>query len=223
MYVTKIKDMRTNAQTLLRRLAVGITTLLLASTPVLAQGTAEVWLNKVTEKLQNKGTEISFRINEEGMRLSGKLLIEGEKFLYDTEEMKIWYDGITQWTLQMGNGYNEMYINNPTPEEQQSINPYLLLSNYKKHFTTTDGGATTLGGKPVHLVVLKAKYEDQEPETVNIYVSGDSNLSAIEFASSSDLDFRIEVRSMRSGLTFPKGTFTFQAESHQVDEIIDMR
>lgn len=223
MYMIKIKDMRTSAQTLLKRLAVGITTLLLASTSILAQGTAEVWLSKVTEKLQNKGTEISFRIDEEGMHLSGKLLIDGEKFLYDTKEIKIWYDGITQWTLQMGNEYNELYINNPTPEEQQSINPYLLLSNYKEHFTTTDGGATTLGGKPVHLVVLKAKHEGQEPETVNIYISGDSSLAAIEFASSSDLDFKIEVRSMRNGLTFPKGTFTFQAEGHQVDEIIDMR
>ena len=66
MYMIKIKDMRTNAQTLLKRLAVGITTLLLASTSVLAQGTAEVWLSKVTEKLQNKGTEISFRIDEAG-------------------------------------------------------------------------------------------------------------------------------------------------------------
>ena len=197
--------------------------MLFAASPVSAQGAAEVWLNKATEKLRNKGTEIAFRIHEEGVNISGKLLMDGEKFLYDTKEIKIWYDGITQWTLQMGNGYNELYINNPTPEEQQSINPYLLLSNYKEHFTTTDGGATTLRGKPVHLVVLKAKYEGQEPETINIYISGDSNLAAIEFTSSSELDFKIEVRSMRNGLTFPKGTFTFQAEGHQVDEIIDMR
>ena len=210
-------------QTTLKRLAIGIIALMLTALPSVAQGTAEVWLDKATEKLRNKGSEISFRINEDGVRLSGKLLIDGEKFFYDSEDMKIWYDGTTQWTLQMGNDYNELYINAPTPEEQQSINPYLLLNSYKEHFTTEDGGTKTLGGNPVHQVILNAKHEGQEPSRVNIYITGDALLAAIEFASSGDIDFQIEVRSMRNGLTFAKDTFTFPAESYKVDEVIDMR
>ena len=62
-------------------------TWMLVPSPMMAQGAAEVWLNKATEKLMNKGSEISFRINEEGMHLGGKLLIDGEKFFYDTEDM----------------------------------------------------------------------------------------------------------------------------------------
>ena len=112
--------------------------MLFFSSPASAQGIAEVWLNKAAEKLRTKGTEITFRIKEEGMRISGKLLMDGSKFVYDTEEMKIWYDGTTQWTLQMRDGYNELYINNPTAEDQQSISPYLLLNNYKENFTITD-------------------------------------------------------------------------------------
>ena len=210
-------------QTTLKRLAVGIITLMLTALPSIAQGTAEVWLNKATEQLRNKGSEISFRINEDGVRLSGKLLIDGEKFFYDSEDMKIWYDGTTQWTLQMGSGYNELYINNPTPEEQQNINPYLLLNNYKEYFTTADGGAKTRGGKPVHQVILKAKHEGQEPSCVNVYITSDAFLDAIEFASSGNINFKIDVRSMRNGLTFAKDTFTFPADSYKVDEVIDMR
>ena len=140
--------------------------MLFAASPVSAQGAAEVWLNKATEKLRNKGTEIAFRIHEEGVNISGKLLMDGEKFLYDTDEMKIWFDGITQWTLQMGNGYNELYINNPTPEEQQSINPYLLLSNYKEHFTIADGGRKD-NGKPEHKVIMTPNDKSQAPSSIN--------------------------------------------------------
>lgn len=197
--------------------------LLLFTTQVSAQGAAEVWLNKATEKLQNKGTEIAFRINEESIHLSGKLLIDGEKFLYDTEEMKIWYDGTTQWTLQQGNGYNELYINNPTPEEQQSINPYILLNGYKKHFTATDGGEKSLNGKPVHQVRLTANDKTHEPSNVNVHIHSDGTLASVEIIAPDGIPYKIEVRSMRNGLTFPKGTFSFPADSYKVDETIDMR
>ena len=210
-------------QTTLKRLAIGIIALMLTALPSVAQGTAEVWLDKATERLRNKGTEISFRIDEEGVRLTGKLLIDGENFLYDTDEMKIWYDGTTQWTLQMGSGYNELYINNPTPEEQQQINPYLLLKEYKEHFTPEDGGTKSLNGTTTHQVVLKAKDDSQEPSEIYVYINSDATLAAIEFAASDGSVYEIDVRSMRNGLTFPKDTFVFPTDGYHVDETIDMR
>lgn len=196
---------------------------MLSVTSVSAQGVAEIWLSKATEKLQNKGTEIVFRINEEGVHISGKLLMEGERFSYDTEDMKIWYDGTTQWTMQMGNGYNELYINNPTPQEQQTINPYLLLTEYKDYFTATDGGEKTYNGKLVHMITMKANDESQEPSHINVYIASDASLSALEFMAPDGQLYKIEVRSMRNGLTFPKDTFTYRSEAYPADEVIDMR
>ena len=40
----------------------------LATHSVMAQGTAEVWLSKAVGQFQNKGVEVVFRINEEGMK-----------------------------------------------------------------------------------------------------------------------------------------------------------
>jgi hypothetical protein len=210
-------------KTILKRLNMSIIILMLVALPTMAQGTAEVWLDKATERLRNKGTEISFRIDEEGVRLTGKLLIDGENFLYDTDEMKIWYDGTTQWTLQMGSGYNELYINNPTPEEQQQINPYLLLKGYKEHFTPEDGGTKSLNGTTTHQVVLKAKDDSQETSEIYVYINSDATLAAIEFAASDGSVYEIDVRSMRNGLTFPKDTFVFPTDGYHVDETIDMR
>lgn len=197
--------------------------MVLSSVQLQAQGTAEVWLNKATSILQNKSSEIVFHFNGEGMHINGKLLIDGPKFVYDTEEMKIWYDGTTQWTLQMGNGYNELYINSPTPEEQQAINPYLLLNSYKEYFTVTDGGEKIIGGKPAHVVILKANDEDHEPNNASIYILSDGTLAALEIIAPNDQLYKIEVRSMRSGLTFPKDNFTYPAKEYPADEVIDMR
>ena len=209
-------------QTTLKRAAIGIVALMLIALPSAAQGAAEVWLDKATEKFKNKGAEISFRINEEGIRLSGKLLIDGEKFFYDSDEMKIWYDGTTQWTLQMGNGYNELYINNPTPEEQQNINPYILLSNYKERFTIADGGRKD-NGKPVHKVIMTPNDKNQTPASINVFLDSDATLTSLEFVASDKATHKIDIRSMRNGLTFPKDTFTYPEKEYPADEVIDMR
>ena len=197
--------------------------MMLMSLPTSAQGTAEVWLNKATEKLHNKGSEITFRVNEEGMRFGGKLLIDGPCFAYDSEEMKIWYDGTTQWTLQMGSGYNELYISNPTPEEQKTINPYLLLCDYEKTFDVTDLGERTCNGKLTHVVGLDSRDANYEPSHVDVCIQSDGTLAALIISTANENTIKIEVRSMRNGLTFPKSTFTYQAEKYPADEVIDMR
>ena len=215
--------MQTTRHTSMAGLLIAFALMILSITPSAAQGAAEVWLDKTTEKFQNKGTEIMFRINEEGIRISGKLLIDSQKFVYDTDDMKIWYDGTTQWTLQMASGYNELYINNPTIEEQHSINPYLLLSSYKEYFTATDGGEKSLNGKPVHMVKLQANEKHQEAGSVNLYITSNSTLAQLEFITQDGQLYKIEIRSMRSGLTFPKDTFTYQPNEYPADEVVDLR
>lgn len=215
--------MQTTRHTFIKGLLIALTLMILGVAPTAAQGVAEVWLDKAAEKLQYKGTEIMFRINEEGIRISGKLLIDSQKFVYDTDDMKIWYDGTTQWTLQMASGYNELYINNPSIEEQHAINPYLLLSSYKEYFTATDGGEKNLNGKPVHLVKLQANNKHQEAGSVNLYMTSDGTLAQLEFIAQDGQLYKIEIRSMRSGLTFPKDTFTYQSNEYPADEVVDLR
>ena len=200
-----------------------ILSLMLTAMPTIAQGAAEVWLEKATEKLQNKGAELTFRINEEGMRVSGKLLIDGPKFRFDSDEMKIWYDGTTQWTLQMGGGYSELYINNPTTEDQQGINPYQLLNTYKEYFTSIDGGEKNMNGKLVHMVKLQSADESQGIGDVVLYITSDGTLSLLEFITPDGHPHKIEIRSMRNGLTFPKDTFTYSAKDYPADEVVDLR
>ena len=191
--------------------------------PLSAQGTAEVWINKAVALFQNKGAEIIFHINEEGFHLNGKLLMEGNSYHFDTDEMKVWFDGTTQWTMQFDDDYKELYISNPSPEDQQSINPYLLLKNYKKHFTASDGSEKMMSGKPVHEVILTAKDDQQELTSLRVYIKSDGHIAALLLDFPDDREYKIDVRSMRSGLTFPKNTFTYPEKTLPADEVIDMR
>ena len=207
-----------------RTQSIFFTLLLLCSTlPLSAQGTAEVWINKAVSLFQNKGSEVVFRIDEEGYHISGKLLMEGNNYHFDTEEMKVWFDGTTQWTMQYDDEYCELYISNPTPEDQQSINPYLLLKNYKEHFTARDGSEKLISGKPVHEVILTAKDDQQELSSLHVYIKSDGHIAALLLNFPDDREYKIDVRSMRSGLTFPKNTFTYSEKSFSADEVIDMR
>ena len=196
---------------------------LFSASPLSAQGVADVWINKAVEKLQNKGVEIAFRINEEGIHINGKLLMDTQKFAYSSEDMKIWNDGITQWTLQQGGGYNELYISTPNIEDQQSINPYLLLGSYADYFTATDGGEKSYNGKLVHVVTLNANDDSQDIASADVYICSDGTLAALEFTTSGGHSYKIDVRSMRNGLTFPKDTFTYPEKELPADEVIDLR
>ena len=200
-----------------------ITLAMLLTLPISAQGAAEVWLNKVTSKMQDKGVEINFRINEEGMRIGGRLLMEGNNYYFDTDEMKIWYDGTTQWTLQIGFDDDELYINEPTLEEQQSINPCLLLSNYQNDFTATEGKDKNIAGTLLHEVTLTAKDDAKGLSAVKVYIKSTGELAAMHLISNDNKVYKIDIRSMRSGLTFSKETFTYSEKEYPVDEVIDMR
>ena len=207
-----------------RSQSIFFTLLLLCCTlTVSAQGTAEVWINKAVSLLQNKGAEVSFRLNEDGYHLNGKLLMEGDSYHFDAEEMKIWFDGTTQWTMQYTDDYSELYISTPTVEEQQSINPYLLLKNYKKHFTAHDGSEKSIAGKLVHEVILTAKDNQQAIKGLRVYIKSDGHIEALTLIFPDEHEYKIEVRNMRNGLTFPKQTFTYSEKAYPADEVIDMR
>jgi DEAD/DEAH box helicase domain-containing protein len=74
-----------------------------------------------------------------------------------------------------------------------------------------------------HMVTLKPKDSEQAATSFNVYITSDGSLSAMEMVTPDGDAFRIEVRAMRNGLTFPKETFTYQPKDFPADEIIDMR
>ena len=64
----------------------------------------------------------------------GTLLLKGNKFHLNTGDVETWFDGKTQWSYLRQN--EEVNVSTPTPEELQSINPYVLLDHYSQHYNS---------------------------------------------------------------------------------------
>ena len=82
----------------------------------MAQSSAEDYLNKVVEQLQQaKGITAEFTLQGEagsGLYMQGSLKMQGKKFYLETNDLTTWYDGKTMWSDAPAMG--EVKITTPT-------------------------------------------------------------------------------------------------------------
>lgn len=65
----------------------------------------------------------------ESQTTTGIFTLKGTKFMLDMPEMKVWFDGKTQWTYNQQN--NEVSITEPTEKEIAETNPMAILTSFK--------------------------------------------------------------------------------------------
>lgn len=94
---------------------------------------------------------------------TGTMCIQGNKFQMTTPDMITWYNGETQWSYMKAN--DEVNVSVPTPEEQQSMNPYTFVNLYKEgyHYQLKE---TTLRGKSCYEITLTARNKQKSPHTI---------------------------------------------------------
>ena len=72
---------------------------------------------------------ISDKNNPKGQTTTGTFTLKASKFVLDMTEMKVWFDGKTQWAYIPQN--NEVSITEPTEKELSETNPMSILSGYR--------------------------------------------------------------------------------------------
>jgi len=68
-----------------------------------------------------------------GQIVTGYFTLKGSKFVLDMDQMKVWFDGKTQWSYIPQN--KEVSITEPTEKELSETNPMAILSGYKTKCT----------------------------------------------------------------------------------------
>ena len=97
---------------------------------------AKATLDKVSAFLQKSAITTDFYIiyenaqTNESEKKAGKLKLKGNKFTLSTEELELFFDGKTQWTLMKE--LNEVSISEPTKEEMLQLNPILIVNEFGK-------------------------------------------------------------------------------------------
>ena len=61
------------------------------------------------------GVKIGFSVRAPEGNSNGTICLKGDKFLLETEGMKTWFDGRTQWSYLASS--DEINVSEPTPEE----------------------------------------------------------------------------------------------------------
>jgi outer membrane lipoprotein-sorting protein len=149
----------------------------------------------------------------------GTLRLKGDKFVLEAGGMTTWFDGKTQWTLNVDN--REVTLMQPTDRELQSINPYAWLSLYKQG--SYDMQLTTLPGSyevlmqsrdpqnELSMIRLAVDRRSYLPQRINVTLrGGETQLITIK-----------ECRTRQKQLA--DADFVFDAKAHPDVEVIDLR
>ena len=120
----------------LDKLLLGVLLLLFAVPMSAQQPDAKNILERTAEAFRKAGgVKLAFTVNEQQGSYAGVLYLEGEKFVVETEGMKTWFDGHTQWSYVAS--ADEVNVSEPTQEELQTVllprNEYALASRAPHH------------------------------------------------------------------------------------------
>lgn len=201
----------------------------LSASPLFAQQKeAKDVLDKTSEAFRRAGgieAKFTVKIEAKGQSnglLAGDIRLKGEKFFLKTTDAITWFDGKTQWSYLTDS--EEVNISNPTDEELQGINPYVLLSIYGQGFTYNMGKAKTYQGSPAYEVILTATDKHKDFSRITLYVTKDTYRPlyvAVELNNGSRSD--ITITGYKQGLKFDDSLFVFDKKQYPRAEIIDLR
>lgn len=191
----------------------------------MAQNARQI-LDNTAAKIKQMGdvkvnfTATSFSGTTEQARTTGNILLQGKKMYLSTEDMKMWYNGKTQWSLMYESG--EVNVSTPTEREMAQINPYSFLNVYKKGYKM-NVTQTKLRGKDVYEVHLLGKKAGNMAQEMYIDVAkNDYTPLCIRVRQDNDWN-RISIHSIQGNQHFSDATFEFPKSEYPDIEIIDLR
>lgn len=189
---------------------------------------AEAIIEKTAKRYQQwKGMYIVFAANirsdANGVAESfeGKIRMKKDKFVLQTPDMTVWFDGATQWTYMQRT--DEVNINTPEGSDLRALNPMLLLNDYKKDFNVSYiGESTSANAKMAWDIALVPKKKD-DIEKIELQIEKNTSLPAkLVVTARNNLRSVFTVQTIREE-EFPDATFTFPTADYPDAEIIDLR
>ena len=201
--------------------------ILLCSLPSLAQDKPEQLLQKTVSKLEkDKGILVSMdaqiRYEHGTDRTDIEIRMSDGCFTAHEDDFTLWFDGKTMWNgKDFGDGIEEIYITEPTPEEKAR---YDVIGLLRKHqgFNISGNGTDTFvltaaaparnveGIQKISVTVDPATYI---PKTIQIEF--DQELGGISAT--------VRVTDYKPGQKFDKSTFTCPVKDYKDAEIVDLR
>lgn len=173
-------------------------------------------LDKTTSALKQAG---GIQATFEGSS-RGTLLLKGDQFYLQTDDVQSWFDGKTQWSYLKSS--EEVNVSHPTAEELQGISPYALLAAVQKGYNYRYVGSKSRNGKQGYEVILTPEHP-QDVRTILLFVSKTYAPLYIKVEQSNGAVNEIRVTSWQTRQPLDNSAFRFDKRNYPNAEVIDLR
>lgn len=186
-------------------------------TYVIAAETAQQIIARCAGKVNSaESLDVKFTLSAEGQRSDYTMKISHEKFMMESPEIAVWYNGVTQWTYVKSN--RELNITDPTAEELMECNPFSILNFYSKTYDVKrlagNGIEIEMTSRNRTAAIRKAVVtidpKTYMPSKVIVTLGNGHTMAAV-------------VTSVTQGKRPAAKTFTYDNVKYPASEIIDLR
>ena len=150
---------------------------------------------------------------------SGTFVIKGNKFVLEMNEMKVWFDGKTQWSYLIEN--KEVSITEPTEKELAETNPMAILSDYKNKCIIRFSKSKSTQN---HIIEMIPKVKNKDFSKVEVLINKTSgNLTSIKVNTVKGNNTVLTLTNYQKGIKISDNSFSFDKSKFKGVSINDLR
>lgn len=184
-----------------------------------APDAVQIMQKSASALLKSGGVTASYTLKAGGASETGTISVKGKKFAIASSSRSIWYDGSSLWTLDPDE--KEVTLTAPTAADVASVNPYLLVSNYKAEYT-----AKLVKGnvKGTYNVLLTPKNRQNYVKSATLCIRASNYMPVrMDVTDRSGNKTVIVVSNVKTGVKLADSIFKFIPKSHPGVRLIDLR
>lgn len=152
--------------------------------------------------------------------VTGTFTLKGSKFVLDMSQMKIWFDGKTQWAYAAKN--NEVSVTEPTEKELGETNPMAIISTYKAKSTIRFSPKAK--STQNHVIEMTPKIKNKDISKIEIEINKSTgNLSTIKLFYFNGGTSLLTLTNFEKGLKVTDNTFVFNPTKYKGVSTNDLR
>ena len=144
------------------------------------------------------------------------LTVSKEKYTLSMDDMKVWFDGITQWTYATST--KQLSITEPTVDEQMESNPFAILNHYTRAYSLKRLPTRALE------IEMTAKSKFSNVRVAILTIDPKTYMpQKLKVTLSNGRTFTATVGTATSGAKLPASKFVYDKKKFPAKEIVDLR
>jgi outer membrane lipoprotein-sorting protein len=189
-------------------------------------GHAEQILSELISNTKTTAIKTNFRLivsertNPEKYISSGTITLKGNKFFLETNEIKAWFNGKTQWAYSPQS--NEVSITEPTEKEWAQTNPIAILASFKTKSIIRFSYKAKLSQN--YVIELIPKPRNKVVEQIEVQINKSTgNLVSLKLTNKNGSVTSVTLSNFQKGISVNDNIFVYNPEKHKGVVINDLR